>query len=107
MNPRLAEAAQALGAARWQAELSITVALSVRGTPVGLARSTGHPVHQLLQVVLILGRGQVLFVADLIYSRFADLANYPGGAAMSMIMLGMSLLMIYLVTHLAARHFDG
>jgi ABC-type spermidine/putrescine transport system permease subunit I len=105
VNPRLAEAAQALGAARWQAQLSITVPLSMRGILSAFLIDYTLCISAFV-VPLILGRGQVIFVANLIYSRFADLADYPSGAALSMIMLALSLMMIYLITHLAARRFD-
>jgi ABC-type spermidine/putrescine transport system permease subunit I len=105
VNPRLAEAAQALGAARWQAQLSITVPLSMRGILSAFLIDYTLCISAFV-VPLILGRGQVVFIANLIYSRFADLADYPSGAAMSMIMLALSLAMIYLIAHLAARRFD-
>ena len=37
-------------------------------------------------VPLILGRGVVLFTTNLMYVRFSDVANYPSGAAIGIIM---------------------
>ena len=50
---------------------------------------------------MILGRGQIFFVSNLVYSRFGEVANYPSGSALSMIMLALSLLIIYLITRMA------
>ena len=56
-------------------------------------------------VPMILGKGKVLFVSNLIYSRFSELANYPSGSAISVVMLIVSLLIIYVVSRLAARNW--
>ena len=47
---------------------------------------------------MILGKGKVLFVSNLIYARFSEIANYPSGSAVSIVMLILSLLIIYGVT---------
>jgi ABC-type spermidine/putrescine transport system permease subunit I len=50
---------------------------------------------------MILGKGQIFFVSNLIYSRFQETANYPSGSALAIIMLAVSLVFIYAVTRLA------
>jgi ABC-type spermidine/putrescine transport system permease subunit I len=38
-------------------------------------------------IPLILGRGQVSFVTNLIYTRFSEVANYPSGATLATLLL--------------------
>lgn len=99
INPRLTEAAQALGAPRWRAHLTITVPLSVPGLLSAFLICFTLCLSAFV-VPLILGKGKVLFVSNLIYSRFSEIANYPSGSAVSIIMLVMSLSIIYGVTRL-------
>ena len=56
-------------------------------------------------VPLILGKGRLLFISNLIYSRFSEVANYPSGAAMSMVLLVISLLIIYGVSRFATFYW--
>ena len=51
-------------------------------------------------VPLILGRGVVLFTTNLMYTRFSDVANYPSGAAIGMIMFVVAGLVVYAMTQL-------
>ena len=44
---------------------------------------------------MVLGKGRVLFVSNLIYSRFGEIGNYPGGAALSISLLILSLIVVY------------
>ena len=57
-------------------------------------------------VPLILGKGKVLFVSNLIYSRFSEIANYPSGSAVSIVMLIMSLSIIYGITRLVQARWS-
>jgi ABC-type spermidine/putrescine transport system permease subunit I len=104
INPRLAEAAQALGAARWQAHLSVTLPLSARGLLSAFLIDYTLCLSSFV-VPLILGRGQVVFVSNLIFSRFSEVANYPSGAAISVVMLVLSLLVVYTMTRIAERRW--
>ena len=54
---------------------------------------------------MILGKGKVLFVSNLIYSRFSEIANYPSGSAVSIVMLVMSLAIIYGITRVVAARW--
>jgi ABC-type spermidine/putrescine transport system permease subunit I len=46
-------------------------------------------------IPLVLGKGVVLFATNLIFNRFSEMANYPGGAAIAVVMLVLSFLIIY------------
>ena len=98
VNPRLSDAAQALGAPRWMAHLSITVPLCVPGLLSAFLISFTLCLSAFV-VPMILGKGKILFVSNLIYARFSEIANYPSGSAISIIMLVLSLAIIYGVTY--------
>ena len=55
-----------------------------------LSRSYAQPLKVLMYLV-----GVVLLVANLIYSRFAEVSNYPSGAAIAVVMLLASLGIVY------------
>lgn len=104
VNPRLTEAAQALGAPRWMAHFTITIPLCVPGLLSAFLISFTLCLSAFV-VPMILGKGKVLFVSNLIYSRFSEIANYPSGSAISIIMLLLSLLIIYGVTYLVTTRW--
>ncbi len=102
VNPRLSEAAQALGAPRWLAHLTVTVPLCIPGLLSAFLISFTLCLSAFV-VPMILGKGKVLFVSNLIYSRFSEISNYPSGSAISIIMLILSLAIIYGVTWFVSR----
>lgn len=104
VDPRLAEAAQSLGAGRMQSHLTITLPLSIRGILSTFLISYAFCLSAFV-FPLILGKGRVLFVSNLIYARFGELANYPSGAAISITMLLLSLLLFYFMTRVAAQRW--
>ncbi|HMN85666.1 MAG TPA: ABC transporter permease subunit [Bauldia sp.] len=89
IDPRLVEAALAVGASRVAAHRTGTLPLAVPG------------ILSAFLIPMILGKGQIFFVSNLIYSRFQETANYPSGSALAIIMLAVSLLVILAVTRLA------
>lgn len=40
-----------------------------------------------LVVPMLVGRGFILFISNLIYFRFSEVANFPSGAALSIVMM--------------------
>jgi ABC-type spermidine/putrescine transport system permease subunit I len=101
VNPRLAEAAQALGASRARSQLTITVPLCRRGL-IGAFLLTYTLSLSSFVVPMVLGRGQVIFVSNLIYARFAELSNYPSGGALSISLLAISLVIVFLTARIAS-----
>ena len=104
VNPRLTEAGQALGAPRWMAHLTITVPLCVPGLLSAFLISFTLCLSAFV-VPMILGKGKILFVSNLIYARFSEIANYPSGSAISIVMLVLSLLIIYGVSYLVTSRW--
>ena len=96
LNPRLVEAAQALGAPRWKAHATITIPLSGRGLLAAFMLCFTFSISAFV-IPMVLGKGRVLFVSNLIYSRFGEVGNYPGGAALSIALLILSLIVVYAI----------
>jgi len=102
VSPRLEEAAMALGAPRWRAVVSVTLPLAMPGMLsagiIGYAFCISN-----LVVPLIMGKGFVVFVSNLIYFRFSEVNNFPSGAAISIIMLVIALGLFYGLMRAVAR----
>jgi ABC-type spermidine/putrescine transport system permease subunit I len=102
LNPRLTEAAQSLGASAFKAHLTVTVPLCVKGLVSAFLVSMTLGISAFV-IPWILGRGRVLFISNLIYSRFSEVANYPSGAAISIVMMVLSIILIFVMSRLATR----
>ena len=105
VNPRLAEAAQSLGASRLKSHLSVTIPLSINGILSAFLVSYTLSISAFV-IPWILGKGRILFVSNLIYSRFSEVANYPSGAAISIVMLILSLLVVYIISCMASPRWE-
>ena len=104
VNPRLSEAAQVLGASRLKSHLTITVPLCVPGLLSAFLICFTLCLSAFV-VPMILGKGKVLFISNLIYARFSEIANYPSGSAVAIIMLAVSLLTIYVFTRVVSARW--
>jgi ABC-type spermidine/putrescine transport system permease subunit I len=102
INPRLVEAAQALGSTRWHAHLSVTLPLSAPAAISGFLICFSLCTSAFV-IPMVLGGGRVLFVSNLIYNRFSEIADFPGGAAIAVILLVITLLVVSTMTALANR----
>lgn len=90
------EAALSLGAPRWQAHLTATVPPAAPGLVSAFFVVFSLAVSSFV-IPLILGRGKVQFLANLSYARFSEVANYPSGAAIAMVLLAICLCIVGLV----------
>lgn len=97
IDPRLVDAAQSLGAPAWKAHFSITLPLSTAGLIAAFLISFTFSISAFV-IPMVLGKGRVLFLSNTIYNRFSEIANYPSGAAVSIVMLVVSLLVVYFVS---------
>ncbi len=104
INPRWVEAAQSLGASRCKAHLGITVPLSLRGILAAFAICYTLNISAFV-VPMVLGKGRITFVSNLIYNRFSEVANHPSGSAISLIILLLSLLLVYGISRLLTRQW--
>lgn len=105
LNPRLVEAAQTLGAAVWKAHATITLPLSARGILASFMLCFTFCLSAFV-IPLILGKGRVLFVANIIYSRFGEIGDYPSGAAISLVLLLLSLAFVYGIARMTSRGWE-
>ncbi len=99
ISPRLEEAAASLGAPRWRVAFTVTLPLAVPGLLSAFMIAFAMCISNFV-VPLILGRGVVLFTTNLMYVRFSDVANYPSGAAIGIIMFALAGLVVYAMTQL-------
>jgi ABC-type spermidine/putrescine transport system permease subunit I len=100
LNPHLVEAAKALGAPTWKAHATVTLPLSARGI-LGAFMLCFTFCLSAFVIPLVLGKGRVLFVSNLIYSRFGEVGDYPSGAAISIVLLLVSVAVVYALTRAA------
>lgn len=94
VDPRLAEAAEALGAARWRAFLDTTVMLTMPGIVSAFLLGYAMAISA-FTIPLFLGKGIVVFITMLIYQRFSEIPNYPFGSAIAVALLLLSLAIVY------------
>lgn len=106
LDHRLVEAAQALGAPAWRAHLSITLPLSIEGLLSAFLLSFTYSISAFV-VPMILGKGRILFLSNLIYNRFSEIANYPSGAAISIVTLVVSVAVVYLILHIVTARMKN
>ena len=97
LDPRLVDAAQSLGAPAWRAHLNITLPLSLPALVSSFLVSLTFSISAFV-IPMVLGKGRVLFMSNVIYNRFSDVSNYPSGAAVSITMLILTLIVVYLVS---------
>jgi len=102
INPRLSDAAQALGANRTISFVTVTLPLSAPGLLSAFMLCYTFCISAFV-VPMVLGKGRVQFASNLIYSRFGEVGNYPGGSAISVVMLVLSIGLLYLITRLINR----
>ena len=102
IDPRFCDAAQSLGAPAWKAHLGITVPLALPGLVSAFLIAMTFSISAFV-IPMVLGKGRVLFLSNTIYTRFSDVANYPSGAAVSIVMLVISLLVLSLISLVQRR----
>jgi putative spermidine/putrescine transport system permease protein len=105
VNPALEQVAQSLGAPRWKAFFTVTVLLSGRGILSAFLLGYALTISSFV-IPLVLGKGVVLFATNLIFNRFSEMANYPGGAAIAVVMLVLSFLIIYGIVRVVGRRLE-
>ena len=97
---------EALGAPRWKSHVSITVPLCIPGILSAFLICFTLCLSAFV-IPMILGKGKVLFVSNLIYSRFSEIANYPSGSAIAIVMLFLSLVIIYSINNVVSRYYKA
>jgi putative spermidine/putrescine transport system permease protein len=104
VDPRFFDAAQALGAPRWKAHLGITLPLCMRGLLAAFLFAFTFSISAFV-IPMILGKGRVLFISNLIYNRFSEIADYPSGAAISIVLFVVALAIVYGLSRQVAKRW--
>jgi ABC-type spermidine/putrescine transport system permease subunit I len=105
INPALEQAAQSLGAPAWKAFFTVTVPLSTRGLLSAFLLGYALTISSFI-IPLVLGKGIVVFATNLIFNRFSEMANYPSGAAIAVVMLALSFGIVYGILRVVGRRFE-
>jgi len=103
----IVEAARDLGAGRWQAFTTITLKMTLPGLMSGVVL-TFIPSMGLFFIADILGGNKVVLVGNLIQEQLMKAHNWPFAAALSVVLMILTSLMIYLyrrITHV--RDLEG
>jgi putative spermidine/putrescine transport system permease protein len=94
VDPALCDASESLGAPRWKSHLAITLPLCAKGLLAAFLFAFTFSISAFV-IPMILGKGRVIFISNLIYNRFSETANYPSGSAISVVLLIIALLVVY------------
>jgi putative spermidine/putrescine transport system permease protein len=105
INPRLEDAALSLGAPRWKTFFQVTLAMSLPGVLSAAIIGYAFCISNLV-VPMLVGRGFILFVSNLIYFRFSEVANFPSGAALSIVMMMIAVGIFYGLLHLVRAQWQ-
>jgi len=94
--PELKEASQDLYAGRWQTFLRITLPLSLPGVLAGSTFAFVLSMGDFLAPQLLGGNDSALMVSNLVWSLFGVAYNWPLGAAVSVVVLALTLFLLWL-----------
>jgi spermidine/putrescine transport system permease protein len=89
--PSLKEASQDLYAGRWRTFLHVTLPLSLPGVLAGATFAFVLSMGDFLAPQLLGGNDSALMVSNLVWSLFGVAYNWPLGAAVAVVMLGLTL----------------
>ena len=101
--PALKEASQDLYASRWRTFWHVVLPLSLPGVIAGCTFAFVLSMGDFIAPVLLGGNDSALMVSNLVVSLFGVAYNWPLGAAVSVVMLGMTLLLLTLARKLEDR----
>jgi spermidine/putrescine transport system permease protein len=97
LNPEIAEASYDLGASGWTTFRRITLPLTLPGLAVGavfvFVLSIGNFVTPAL-----LGGGQFQMIGNVVYAQFLTANDWPFGAALSMVLIAVMMVLLVLQT---------
>jgi spermidine/putrescine transport system permease protein len=106
--PALKEASQDLYASRWQTFLRIVLPLSLPGVLAGSTFAFVLSMGDFLAPQLLGGNDSALMVSNLVWSLFGVAYNWPLGAAVSVIVLLLTLFLLWLANRVElAMNYAG
>ena len=106
--PALKEASQDLYASRWQTFRRIVLPLSLPGVMAGCTFAFVLSMGDFLAPQLLGGNDSALMVSNLVWSLFGVAYNWPLGAAVSVVVLLMTLFLLWLANRVeTAMNYGG
>ncbi|HEY5563087.1 MAG TPA: ABC transporter permease subunit [Clostridiaceae bacterium] len=105
MDKSLTEASKDLGASRWKCFFTITLPLTMPGIVAG-SILVFVPSIGLFFIPDLMGGGTVMLIGNLIRNQFLQARNWPFGAALSIVMIFVALLLIGVATKLLGKKVD-
>jgi spermidine/putrescine transport system permease protein len=105
--PALKEASHDLYANRWQTFLRVTLPLSLPGVLAGSTFAFVLSMGDFLAPQLLGGNDSALMVSNLVWSLFGVAYNWPLGAAVSVVMLGLTIFLLWLANQVERRMSYG
>ena len=94
LNPEVREASEDLGAPAWRTFLHVTLPLTLPGVAAGAVFVFVLSIGNFITPDL-LGGGRLQMVGNLIYDQFLSARDWPFGASLSMILIGIMLLLLF------------
>ena len=106
--PALKEASQDLYASRWQTFLRVVLPLSLPGVMAGSTFAFVLSMGDFLAPQLLGGNDSALMVSNLVWSLFGVAYNWPLGAAVSVVVLLLTLFLLWLANRVeTAMNYGG
>lgn len=106
MDWSLVEASRDLGAGRWKAFCTVTLRLTLPGLLSGFVL-VFVPSIGLFFIADILGGGKIMLVGNLIKNQLLQARDWPFGAALSVVMMAMTLGIIFIYRKVTGSDLEG
>ena len=94
LNPEVREASEDLGAPAWRTFLRVTLPLTLPGVAAGAVFVFVLSIGNFITPDL-LGGGRLLMVGNLIYDQFLSARDWPFGAALSLALIIIMMLLLF------------
>ena len=105
MDPRLKEASRDLGAGRWATFRKVTLPLTLPGVITG-SLLTFIPMMGEYVVPEILGGAKSFLIGNLVANEFRTAIDWPFGAALSMVLVAMMLIVIFIYVRVLGKRAE-
>ena len=102
LNPEIREASADLGAPSWRTFLRITLPLTVPGIAAGSVFVFVLSIGNFITPDL-LGGGRTVMVGNLIYDQFLSARDWPFGASLAFLLIGVMMLLLFMQAWAANR----
>lgn len=94
LNPEIREASEDLGAPAWKTFLRVTLPLTLPGVAAGSVFVFVLSIGNFITPDL-LGGGRIVMVGNLIYDQFLSARDWPFGAALSLVLIFIMMLLLF------------